>query len=116
MSIISKVLTFFLGNKEVRDLQEISPYVERIRTETEKLIELSNDALRDRSLALRKEVRESVAEEEKMMSDLRTEAEREEDVNRKEDLYNQVDKLDKQLLEKIENKLDEVLPVAFCIV
>lgn len=115
MSVINKVLTVFLGNKEERDLKEISPYVEKIRIETEKITSLSNDALRERSAALRKEIRESLADEEKQISDLRAEAEKEEDVNRKEDLYNQVDKLDKQLLEKIEAKLNEVLPVAFAI-
>jgi preprotein translocase subunit SecA len=115
MSIINRVLTIFLGNKEERDLKEINPYIGMIRTETEKLISLSNDELRDRSAILRKEIRESVAEEEKHINDLKAEAEREEDVNLKEELYNQVDKLDKQVLEKIESKLDEVLPAAFAI-
>jgi len=115
MSIINKVLSVFLGNKEERDIKEISPFIGMIRTETEKLISISNDELRDRSAALRKEIRDSVADEEKQISDLKTEAEGEDDVNRKEELYNQVDKLDKQVLEKLENKLDEVLPAAFAI-
>lgn len=115
MSIINKVLSVFLGNKEERDLQEISPYIGIIRTETEKLISLSNDELREQSASLRKEIRGYVADEEKQIEDLKAEAEREEDVNRKEELYSQVDKLDKQVLEKLESKLDEVLPVAFAI-
>jgi preprotein translocase subunit SecA len=115
MSIISKVLTVFLGNKEVRDLQEINPFIGMIRTESEKLVSLSNDELRDRSAALRREIRESVSGEEKQISDMKAEAEGEEDVIRKEELYNQIDKLDKQVLEKIEHKLEEVLPAAFAI-
>ncbi len=116
MSIVSKVLTLFLGNKEERDLKEINPFVEKIQKETPLLTSLSNDALRDRTAELKREIREHISAEEKEIAELRASAENEEDVNRKEDLYNQVDKLEKQILEKIEAKLDEILPVAFAIV
>ncbi len=116
MSIINKVLTLFLGNKEERDLKEINPFVGRILKESELVMPLTNDQLRDRTAELRREVRESFTQEESQIASLRTEAENEEDVNRKEELYNQIDKLEKQILEKIENKLDEILPIAFAIV
>ncbi len=116
MSIVNKVLGVFLGNKEERDLKEINPFVGRIQKESELLTGLSNDALRERTAELRKEIQVSVSEEEKQIRELRAEAENEEDVNRKEDLYNQVDKLEKQILENLEKKLDEVLPTAFAIV
>ena len=116
MSIVNKVLSLFLGNKEERDLKEIDPFVGRILKESELIIPLTNDQLRERTASLKKEVRDSVTEEESRIAGLRTEAENEEDVNRKEELYNQVDKLEKQILEKIETKLDEILPVAFAIV
>ena len=116
MSIVNKVLGVFLGNKEERDLKEINPFVGKIQKESELLTGLSNDALRDRTAELRKEIQDSVLGEEKQIKELRAEAEKEEDVNRKEDLYNQVDKLEKQILENLEKKLDEVLPTAFAIV
>ncbi len=116
MSIVGKVLTLFLGNKEERDLKEINPYVGKIQQESALVASLSNDALRNRTAELKKEVRESIAEEEKEIADLRAKAENEEDVNRKEELYNEVDKLEKQILEKIETKLAEILPTAFAIV
>ena len=115
MSFVSKVLTVFLGDKEARDLKEINPFVGKIKSETELITSLSNDALRDRTAALKKEIRESVAAEEQEIRDLKVAAEKEEDINRKEELYNQIDKIDKQILEKLEKKLDEVLPVAFAI-
>jgi preprotein translocase subunit SecA len=116
MSIVSKVLTFFLGNKEVRDLKEINPYVDKINRESALIAPLSNDALRDRTAELRKEIHEHIAEEERQIADIKARAEAEEDVTRKEDLYNEVDKIDKLILEKIENKLNDLLPVAFAIV
>jgi len=116
MSIVGKVLTLFLGNKEERDLKEINPYVGKIQQESAQIVSLSNDALRERTAQLRQEVRESIAAEEKEIADLRSKAENEEDVNRKEEIYNEVDKLEKQILENIEKKLDEILPTAFAIV
>ncbi len=116
MSIVGKVLTLFLGNKEERDLKEINPYVGKIQQESALVASLSNDGLRERTAELKREVRESIAEEEKEIAGLRAKAESEDDVNRKEELYNEVDKLEKQILEKIENKLAEILPTAFAIV
>jgi len=116
MSIINKVLSLFLGNKEERDLKEINPFVDKIRKESALISALSNDALRDRTAALKQEIQDHIAAEEKEIADLRAEAENEEDVYRKEELYNHVDKLVKEVLEKIEEKLDEILPVAFAIV
>ena len=115
MSFVSKVLTVFLGDKEARDLKEINPFVGKIKSETALVTSLSNNALRDRTAALKKEIRESVAAEEQEIRDLKVTAEKEEDINRKEELYNQIDKIDKQILEKLEKKLDETLPVAFAI-
>ena len=116
MSIINKVLSLFLGNKEERDLKEINPFVDKIQKESALISSLSNDALRDRTTALKQEIQNHISAEEKEIADLRAEAENEEDVYRKEELYNHVDKLIKEVLEKIEEKLDEILPAAFAIV
>lgn len=116
MSIVSKVLTFFLGDKVERDIKEIDPFVGKIKSEFSQLSSLSNDALRERTATLKKEITDSVAGDEKEIRDLRATAEKEEDVNLKEELYNKIDRIDKQILETLEKKLDEVLPVAFAIV
>jgi len=116
MSIINNILTVFLGNKDARDLKEIDPFVEKIHSASTLIESLSNDGLRERTAELKAEIRASIAEEEKQITDLRAQAENEEDVNLKEDLYNRIDRIDKQILENIEAKLDEILPVAFAIV
>jgi preprotein translocase subunit SecA len=59
MSIVNKVLTMFLGNKEERDLKEINPFVGKILKESELVSPLTNDQLRDRTAELKKEIRES---------------------------------------------------------
>ncbi|HQG56242.1 MAG TPA: preprotein translocase subunit SecA, partial [Bacteroidales bacterium] len=116
MSIIGKILSLFLGNKYERDLKELYPYVELINREFEKLRDLTNDQLRDKSEALRNEIRESIREDEEEVRMLKEKAEAEEDVNVKEELYNQIDKLEKQIDKKLEEILTQHLPLAFAIV
>lgn len=116
MSIINSVLGLFLGNKYERDLKEINPYVQKIQAEYLKLGSLSNDDLRDKSDELRNEIRQSVQDLENEIKDLRIKAEKEEDFDRKEEVYNQIDKVEKQILERLEQVLDEAVPIAFAIV
>jgi len=116
MSIVNKVLGLFLGNKYERDLKELSPYVEKIHIEFEKLQGLSNDQLRDRSDAIRNRIKDHVKTDENEIESLREQAEREEDVYRKEELYDEIDRIEKRITEKLEVFLDECLPEAFAIV
>lgn len=116
MSIVNKVLGLFLGNKYDRDIKEISPYVELIIKEYEKLKDLSNDRLRELSKELKKEIHRETEPEEQHILQLREEAEKEDDVNKKEELYNEIDKTEKLVNEKLEKVLDRVLPKAFAIV
>ncbi|MBE0666060.1 MAG: preprotein translocase subunit SecA, partial [Bacteroidales bacterium] len=86
-----------------------------MRNESVKLASLSNDELRELTAVLKKEITDSVPEELEEIRSLKVTAEGEEDVNRKEEIYNKIDKIDKQILARIEEKLDEVLPHAFAI-
>ena len=61
MSIITKVLGLFLGNKYERDIKEITPYVNKIHVESEKIVGLTNDQLREKSFDLKKRIREYVS-------------------------------------------------------
>ena len=116
MSIVNKVLGVFLGNKYERDIKEINPFVEKIHQEFEKLANLSNDQLRDLSVELRKEILAFIEADENQIRSLRESAEKEEDVDKIEDYYNQIDKIEKLISEKLEKILDESIPRAFAIV
>jgi preprotein translocase subunit SecA len=116
MSIINSVLGLFLGNKYERDLKEINPYVEKIHLEFDKLKDLSNDELRDRTAKIREEIQAGIEEYETEVKALRNKAEMEEDVYKKEEIYNEIDKIEKQVDDKLEDVLDGLVPRAFAIV
>ncbi|TFG43753.1 MAG: preprotein translocase subunit SecA, partial [Bacteroidia bacterium] len=116
MDIVNKVLGLFLGNKYEKDIKEITPYTKEILTEYDKLKDLSNDQLRDLTLILKKEIMESLEPDENEIRSLRSKAEAEEDVYRKEEYYNEIDKIEKLIVEKLEKTLDSLVPRAFAIV
>ncbi len=116
MSFVTKVLGMFLGNKYEKDIKEISPYVEKISQEYEKLKALTNDQLRECTFELRREIMAYVEPEEKEIRSLKEKADLEQDVDKKEDLYNQADKIEKHINEKLEEILDKSVPRAFAIV
>jgi preprotein translocase subunit SecA len=116
MSLINNILGLFLGNKYERDIKEISPYVEKIHIEFEKLKDLTNDQLRDKTLELKKEILKYIEEDEAEIRSLKEKSESEEDVYTKEEIYNEIDKIEKRIDEKLETVLDQCVPVAFAIV
>ena len=116
MDIINKVLGLFLGNKYERDIKEITPYTIEILKEYDKLNDLSNDQLRELTFALKKEILESMEPDENEIKSLKNKAEAEEDVYLKEEYYNEVDKNEKLIDEKLEKTLDNMVPRAFAIV
>ncbi len=116
MSIINSVLGLFLGNKYERDIKEINPYVDKTHIEFDKLRNISNDELREKTDLLRLEITGSLEADETEIKVLREKAEKEEDVILKEEYYNSIDKIEKQINEKLEVVLDEAIPRAFAIV
>lgn len=116
MDFVNKVLGLFLGNKYERDIKEISPYVKQVLQEYDKLRDISNDQLRECTFSLKKELMEALEADKNEILSLRHKAEEEEDVDRKEEYYTQIDKQEKLVEEKIEKTLDTLLPRAFAIV
>jgi preprotein translocase subunit SecA len=116
MSVLNKILGLFLGNKYERDMKEIDPYVTLIHKEFEKLQGLTNDQLRDKTADLKNNILSGIFDNEEEIRLLREKAEKEDDVYLKEEIYNNIDKLEKNIEEKLEGILDEQLPTAFAIV
>jgi preprotein translocase subunit SecA len=117
MSIVNKVVGSLFGSKSERDIKEIQPYVDRINAETERVAVMSNDQLRAASAELKKKVRESVAAEQQEIAGLKARLEDPKmDVDEKERLYEQVEKIEKTVDEKLDKALEEGLPLAFAII
>ena len=116
MSVLNKVLGLFLGNKYERDLKEMSPFADKVKSEYEKLSSLSNDDLRSLTKNLKERVMDSIKEEEEQIATLKDKAAAEDDVIAKEGFYDEIDKIEEKIDIKLENFLDELLPEAYAVV
>jgi len=103
-----------LGNKGTRDLKEISPVVDKIKEVYEGIVELSNDELRARTETLKTRIQDYVAAEFARIDELKASIE-ETEIDLREKIYIEIDKLEKEITSKYEEILDEVLPEAFSI-
>ncbi len=103
-----------LGNKAQRDLKEITPFVEKIKVAYEEIKKLSNDELRARTETLKSRIQEYVAPEKQRIAELKAGIE-EMEIDLREKSYTEIDKLEKEIVEKYEKALEEVLPEAFSI-
>ena len=108
------VLKKLFGNKAQRDLKEIEPYVERIKQAYEQIEKLSNDELRGRTESIKQRIQDYVQPERDRIAELKARIETTE-INQREKIYDEVDKLEKEITDKYEKALDEVLPEAFAI-
>ncbi len=115
MAFVTKILGKILGNKSERDIKETAPLIELIKLEYKRLTVMSNDELRDETDKLRVIIKERIKPEEENIAELK-EAVEEAEIQDSEKIYEQIDKLEEVILQKIEDVLNEVLPVAFAIV
>ncbi|WP_449032849.1 preprotein translocase subunit SecA [Porphyromonas sp.] len=109
------ILSKLFGNKSQRDLREVQPYLIKIKEIYPSIQALSNDELRAKSESLKQKIREYTAAEHTEIETLKANVE-ELDLEAREEVWNKVDKIEKTILDRTEEILDEVLPEAFSIV
>ena len=103
------------GNKNTRDMREIQPWVEKAKAAYANIEKLSNDELRAKTEELKKRIKQSSTTENAKIAELKAKVE-DTEIEEREQLFNEIDKLETAVLDKYEIALDEVLPEAFAIV
>jgi len=108
-------LKSLFGDKSSRDMKLVQPIVEKVKAAYPEVEAFDNDALRARTKELQKYIQDSANEQKKQIEELKAKIE-ETPIDEREDIFNQIDKLEKEVLDLYEKALDEVLPVAFSII
>ena len=111
----SDFLAKLFGTKSQRDLKEIMPYVDKVKSIEPSIQTLSDDDLRDRLQAIRTDIQSRGSEQMARINALKEQIEQTE-LTERESLYAEVDKLEKEILDLTENALDEYLPEVFAII
>ena len=117
MSLINNILGTFLGNKSDRDIKEVTPLLNQIKSEYEIIRKLSNNELRSKTTEIQEKIFEHIKPEQSKIKDLEDKIENENiPINKREVIYNEIDKINSEIDKKLEDILNIVLPTAFAIV
>ena len=116
MSFLNSVLKVFVGDKAKQDVKALSPLVDKIKTFESALEALSHDELRAKTDEFKAKIAESIASINEQITNLTQEAETTEDIDRREDIYQDIDKLKDEAYLITEDVLNAILPEAFAVV
>jgi preprotein translocase subunit SecA len=111
----NKFLKSLFGDKSTRDMKLIQPFVEQAKAATEKVASLDNDALRQRTKELQTQVQDSAKEQKARIAELKATIENT-PIDERASIFEQIDKIEKEVLDIYEKALDEVMPEVFAIV
>ena len=104
------------GNKAMRDNKALQPILNKTLEAYEKIKDLDIDALRHKTVEFKEYINNYIAEDEARIKELKLKAENDDlDLEKKNEIFEQVDKLEKQQLDKIEEALNTIMPEAFAV-
>ncbi len=111
----NSILSKLFGNKSTRDMKLIQPWVEKVKAAYPAIQELDNDALRAKTREIQQTIQHSADDIKAKIDEIKAKVE-ETPIEDREVLFTQIDKLETQVLDKMEEALTEALPDVFAIV
>ena len=116
MDFINKILKVFVGDKSKKDIKEIKPLVDKIKKMEPTLVNLSHDELRAKTTAFKTQIQASISDINANIKTLKEEIDATADIDKKEELYLKIDKLNEDAYTITEQVLLDILPEAFAVV
>ena len=116
MSIVNSLLKVFLGDKSGKDLKKLTPLVDDINIEFDKLSAVSNDQLRNKTIEFKGIISEQTSDINKSIIDLNKKISNETSNSEKEILFKEIEILENDLITKKAEILNDLLPQAFAVV
>ena len=114
MSLTSIFQSLF-GNKYARDKKLVQPIVDKVKAIYPEIEALDHDQLRAKTKEIQRYVQDSAKAQKEEILQLKSTIE-DTPIDEREAIFNKIDKIEKEVLDLYEEKLNEVLPVAFSIV
>ena len=115
MSILNSVLKVFVGDKKKSDLKVLQPIVKKVAAFENEMSNLTNDQLRAKTGYFKEIIAKATNEFTTKISELQEEA-HEANVDRKEEIYAEIDQLEDTSYEALDKILTEIMPEAFAVV
>jgi len=109
---LQSILSKFFGNKSQRDLKEIKPVVDKINAIGPTLKDLTNDQLRGKIDDVRADIAAAIKADQDAVAEIRSKVE-DLPFDERQPLWDKIDEHEKHILDILEDKLNEHLPVVF---
>ena len=110
-------LSKIFGSKSDKDIKELQPLVTKVNEYFVQYATISNDELRNKTKDFRGRITAFVKDLDDEINSIKEEAEKDETpFDKKDELYNEIDKLEKERDKKLEEVLMDILPEAFAVV
>jgi preprotein translocase subunit SecA len=106
----------FGGSKQDRDIKALRPLVAKINEEFDKLPELSHDQLRNKTAEFRARIADYLRPIDDRLTELKTTAKSTENIDKKQAIFEDIDRIKKDRDKALEEVLQELLPKAFAVV
>ena len=113
--MLAGLIKKIFGDKNTRIINEISPLVGQINEEYEKLKDLSDDQLKEKTTEFKVRINEVVGETREKIESLKSKLQ-DDDIDDKNAIYDELEAFEDQLEEEYEEVLEEILPEAFAVV
>lgn len=111
-----KLLQKILGSKSDRDLKVLQPELQKIIAVEPQIQQLSNDELRAKTEEFKAKIHEATKAQSDAIAQLKAQIENEEDIDKREQFWNEIDALEKEAYQISEGILDEIRPEAFALI
>jgi len=115
MSILNSVLKVFVGDKKKSDLKVLQPIIKKVAAFENEMSNLTNDQLRAKTGYFKEIIAKATNEFTSRISELQEEA-HEANVDRKEEIYAEIDQLEDTSYATLDKVLTEIMPEAFAVV
>ncbi|MFC2127401.1 preprotein translocase subunit SecA [Bacteroidota bacterium] len=115
MSILNSVLKIFVGDKQKKDLKLLQPIVNKVRAFENEMNALSIDELRLKTASFKDKIKVATTPFSEKIIALEEEA-KTAHIDRKEQIYTEIDTLKDESYQASEAVLEEIMPEAFAVV
>ncbi len=116
MSFINSVLKVFVGDKSEKDVKSMQPLVKKVKSFEQELESLSHDELRQKTHQFKAQIAEACKDKHDKIQELKDEVASSTDIDRNEEIYSEIDKLNEEAYKISEDLLNDILPEAFGVV
>ncbi len=116
MNIVSSILSAFVGNKSKKDLKKVEGIVKDILDFEQTFANLTNDELRNKTVLFKESISQVRKPYSEKIKEISLKIDSITNIDEKENLYKEIDKIDELSSKEVEIKLSEILAEAFAVI